>query len=319
MASTRVPAVRHFLTRPLTVPRFAHRRWAQVHDVRYLATHGTQERVLAKYKDKLERKAKEEGKKDVGELKEAYKDKIEDLRHKASVPGATAPLTPEQKSAIASAPSQPSQTPFNPPPPPPQPSASGSKTPPGVKTLDSFINVQKTSDLPEKEIEVLWRLRHANNSQSLCAAMTADVWGKIYNNARRHPQFILPLPRETEGEQGAEIHFMQWTFPTEDTTTVLFTHLAEYKLRADFSSPHTTVSFHTDMADSKGLVLVQGNVLPDRGVSVDEGKWLLMCLQKFYGLQAEETGGSRKKLLEMFTRGDSGFQIQQLLDEAERV
>lgn len=319
MASTRVPAVRYFLTRPLTVPRFAHRRWAQVHDVRFLATHGTQERVLAKYREKLERKAKEEGKKDIGELKEAYKDKIDDLRKKASVPGATAPLTPEQQSAISSASSQPNPPPFTPPPRPEQPSASGSKTPPGVKSLDSFIDVQKTADLPEKEIEVLWRLRHANNSQSLCAALKADVWGNIYNNARRHPQFILPLPRETDGAQGAEIHFMQWTFPTKNTTTVLFTHLAEYKLRTEYSSPHTTVSFHADMADFKGLVLVQGNVLPDRGVSVDQGKWLLMCLQKFYGLQAEESGGSRKKLLEMFTRGDSEFQVQELLNEAEKI
>ncbi|KAK7542411.1 ATP11 protein-domain-containing protein [Phyllosticta citribraziliensis] len=319
MASARVPAVRHFLTRPLTVPRFAHRRWAQVHDVRFLATHGTQERVLAKYKEKLERKAKEEGKKDIGELKQAYKDKIDDLRKKASVPGATAPLTPEQQSAISSASSQPNPPPFTPPPPPTQPSASGSKTPPGVKTLDSFIDVQKTADLPEKEIEVLWRLRHASNSQSLCAALTTDVWENIHHNARRHPQFILPLPRETNGEQGAEIHFMQWTFPTENTTTVLFTHLAEYKLRAEYSSPHTTVSFHADMAGSKGLVLVQGNVMPHRGVSVDEGKWLLMCLQKFYGLQAEEAGGSRKKLLEMFTRGDSAFRVNEVLDEAEKI
>lgn len=59
MASFRIPAFRRLVTRPLLTPAVPHRRWAQVHDVRYLATHGTQDRVLAKYKDKLDRKAKE--------------------------------------------------------------------------------------------------------------------------------------------------------------------------------------------------------------------------------------------------------------------
>jgi ATP synthase mitochondrial F1 complex assembly factor 1 len=94
--------------------------------------------------------------------------------------------------------------------------------------------------------------------------------------------------------------------------------LAEYKLRGEYSSPHTTITFHTELADSKGLVLGQGNVMENRGVSVEEGKWLLMCLQKFYGIQASERK-ERKKLLEMFTKGDGGFRIEDLMDEAERI
>ena len=80
---------------------------AQVHDVRFLATHDSQERILAKYRDKLEHKARQQGLKDLDELKEQYKDKIEELRKQAIVPGATAPLTP------------PPETPWPSPPPPP--------------------------------------------------------------------------------------------------------------------------------------------------------------------------------------------------------
>ncbi|KAF2084125.1 F1F0 ATP synthase assembly protein-like protein Atp11 [Saccharata proteae CBS 121410] len=317
MASIRSPAVRHLVSRPLTCLRSPQRRWAQVHDVRFLATHNTQDRVLAKYREKLDQKAKEKGLKDISELKEAYKDKIDDLRKKAAVPGATAPLDASSK--------QPgSPSPFAPPPPAPKPTsaaaaatpASESPPPPGIKTLSSFIDVPKTLDLPAKEIEVIWRLRHARDPQSLSGMLTSDVWRTISANARRHPQFVLPLPRE---EQGAEIHFLQWTFPSETTATVLFTHLAEYKLRNEFSSPHTTVTFHTDLAAPKGVVLAQGTVVENRGVSVDEGKWLLMCLQKFYGLQAEEEGGRRKGLLEMFSRGDGGFKVEELLEEAEKI
>lgn len=59
MASIRTPAIRHCLRQPLPNLRTYQRRWAQVQDVRFLATHGTQERILAKYREKLDRKAKE--------------------------------------------------------------------------------------------------------------------------------------------------------------------------------------------------------------------------------------------------------------------
>ncbi len=70
------------------------------------------------------------------------------------------------------------------------------------------------------------------------------------------------------------------------------------------------------MSDSKGLVLLQGSVVDGRGITVDEGKWLLMCLQRFYG--AEEKV-ERRKLLEQFSQGDGGFKVEELLEEAEKI
>jgi ATP synthase F1 complex assembly factor 1 len=184
-----------------------------------------------------------------------------------------------------------------------------------VKTLSSFLDVEKTLELPPKEIEYIWRLRHSNSPNSLCAIIPAETYAHIALMAGKHPQFILPLPREG---QGAEIHFLQWTFPHPHMATVLFTHLAEYKIRGEYASPHTTLSLHLELADPKGLVLAQGSVQNDRGVGVEEGKWLLMCLQKFYGVQAGESN-QRQRLLEQFTNGDASFQVQELLDEAERI
>ena len=98
---------------------------------------------------------------------------------------------------------------------------------------------------------------------------------------------------------------------------MLFTHLAEFKLRGEFSQPHTTVTHHLDLAEPKGLVLLQGTVVDGRGMTVDEGKWLLMCLQKFYGGGEEKT--ERKKLLEQFSQGDGDFKVEELLEEAEKI
>ena len=71
------------------------------------------------------------------------------------------------------------------------------------------------------------------------------------------------------------------------------------------------------MREEKGLVLLHGNVIQDRGVSVDEGKWLLMCLQKFYGGEGEQD--EKRRLLEHFSRGNEEFNIEQLLEEAEKI
>ncbi|KAK3712552.1 hypothetical protein LTR37_008995 [Vermiconidia calcicola] len=297
------------------------RRWAQVHDVRFLSQH-QQKKVLEKYKEKLDRKAKEKGLKDVDELKEVYSDKIQELRQKAIIPGANASLDPQPP---PTPPQTSSSIPFQAPPPPqPQQTPQAPQVPKskdGIKTLSSFIDVEKTSELPPKEIETIWRLRHVKDPNSLCAVMKTDTFRRIANTARKHPQFILPLPREG---QGAEIHFLQWTFPSPTTATVLFTHLAEFKLRGEFAQPHTTVTHHLDLADKNGLVMLEGRVMENRGMTVEEGKWLLMCLQKFYGFEAhtetaKENADRRKRLMEQFSGGDESFKVEELLEEAEKV
>jgi len=339
MIAFRIPALRHTIGGVPPFLRGFQRRWAQVHDVRFVATHRTPDSVLEKYRHKLVRKAEEysteyrlkqaqlndacrQGLKDVEELKAAYKTKIESQKKAVKI---VIPSAPTSTSSSTSSASSSPASPFPRPPPPPQASTSSpsppqdpesakSPTPPGIKTLSSFIDVPKNLTLPPKDIEHIWRLRHASFPQSLCATIPHSTYTRIESTARRHPQFILPLPREG---QGAEIHFLQWTFPTPTTTTVLFTHLAEFKLRGEYSQPHTTVTHHLDIAGPKGLVLLQGSVIDGRGVSVDEGKWLLMCLQKFYGAGNEKA--ERKRLLEQFSQGDNGFKVEDLLEEAEKI
>ncbi len=272
-----------------------------------------------------------EGFSDLNELKAVYQDKIRKNQdqNQRQDPIASCSTTVGSKN--------PESTSFTPN--PNNPHLTTTTNPPGLKPLSSYINIPKTLLLPPAEIEYIWRLRHSSDPQSLCAVIPYPTYSHIAQTARLHPRFILPIPRPTEGAaesqgqgQGAEIHFLQWTFPTPTMSTVLFTHLAEFKLRGEFSQPHTTVTHHLDLAESKGLVLLQGSVMEGRGVTVEEGKWLVMCLQKFYGAgleggrereqeQEQEVGRKRRrrKLLEQFNRGDGGFRVDELLDEAEKI
>ncbi|KAL9005967.1 MAG: hypothetical protein Q9188_001257 [Gyalolechia gomerana] len=290
-------------------PRFGplQRRGARVVDSRFLVTHQRADSVIEKYRDKLQRKARQEGLASVDELKAVYRARIQ----------------AEQKSEARIASSDLQRTsPF--PPPPAAPTVAGSSpsseakqsAPLGLRSLSSYLDLDKTAVLPPKEIEYIWRLRHASSPTSLCAILPSPTFSRIQRAARKHPQFILPLPRE--GSAAAEIHFMQWSFPAPHTVTVVFTHLAEYKLRGEFSQPHTTITMHTELMHEKGLVLMQGQVFEGRGVNVEEARWLVLCLQKFYGGD-EKDGSGRRRLLEMFSQGNGAFKVEELVEEAEKV
>lgn len=325
MASLRTPLLRHLSRCPLRAPRpLQQRRWAQVHDVRFLTTQQPPQAILEKYQAKLNDKAKREGHESIDDLKAAYADKIAEQRSKDAIDDALKmpEFTPEPETTVAETTS--SSTPKKQKAAPRVP-ATGEK--PAVKKLDEIIDLAKVRELPEKELTAIWRLRHANSPQNLCAVVSAATYQAMEDAARRAPQFVLPVPHET---QGAEIHFLQWTFDAASkTSTVLFTQLAEYKTRGEFAQPHTTVTHHLDLASDKGLVLMQGQVLEDRGVKPEHAKWLLMCLQRFYGAweeggaalqgQRKERAEARQELLDWFAAGDQRFSIEKLLDEAERM
>lgn len=288
-----------------------------------------------------------EGHDTIYSLKEAYQEKISNLRKKAAniAPCPSPTSNPALHQSSPQIPRLQSRVPLG-------DAGSPSLSTPGIKPLSAYVDLAKIATLPNKELEYLWRLRHASDPLSLCAVIPTETYDRIYTTAKRHPQFILPLPRPTaddgsgdakqasEGFGGgqrtaADIHFLQWGFhppavpPTPGsatththTSTVLFTHLASFKAHGAYSQPHTTITHHLDLADSHGLVLLNGAVTEGKGVSTDEGRWLVMCLQKFYDFEGHGGGfgkDTRQGLLEKFSKGDLGFNLGDLMDEAERV
>ncbi|KAI1487215.1 ATP11 protein-domain-containing protein [Biscogniauxia mediterranea] len=365
MATARFPALRQLLgcssrhhnnLRGSLLPAIRNqRRWAQVHDVRFLATTQTSRSVTEKYREKLVRKAQEEGHGDIDGLKAAYADRIQEVRRKdsVSVPGLDALLadaepTPNQLPHTA-APSSDGLSQQPPPPPSPTPSTTaqggpGSSSKSAVKPLSAILDLPKARALPVKELSAVWRLRHAADANSLCAVIPASgTYAALEATARRYPTFVLPVPRGAD--VGAEIHLLQWVFDAEtDTATVLFTQLAEYKARGEWALPHTSVTHYWDRwrgqqqggeqgqvrrdgiseLENQDVVLMAGHVVEGRGASVQDARWLVMLMQRFYGAEGRKaadggSGSSKRTLLEQFSRGDSSFSVEKLLEESERL
>ncbi|KAI0137006.1 ATP11 protein [Xylariales sp. AK1849] len=324
MAAFRAPALRSLLGRQLQSLRATNqqRRWAQVHDVRFLATTQASRNIAEKYREKLDRKAREEGLQDVGALKAAYAEKIRQQRKKdsVSVPGLDALLADEEAPAQPQPSKESSTTATStaPPPPPRAPSLKASGKP-AIKPLSSILDLPKARALPLEELSAIWRLRHTSEPTSLCAVVPAPSHAVLELTARKYPNFVLPVPREGAG---AEIHFLQWVFDAESrTSTVLFTQLAEYKARGEWAQPHTSVThyFDAEVAANQGVVLMAGNLVEGRGASIKDAQWLLMLMQRFYGAEGMAGTGEKRKLLEEFGRGDGAFSVERLLEESEKL
>lgn len=197
------------------------------------------------------------------------------------------------------------------------------------KTLDSFLDVEKIKELSKQEVEFLWRAKWMNKDNAMCAVVPVEIFDRMVANAKSNPIFVLPLPREMEGEkdqankndQPVELHYIQWQFVGPKTIHCIMTSLAEFKLHNEYAKPHTIFQFHSEMAADKKIVLMNGQVEPDTNISMPDAQLLLLNVQRFWGAMGEETpvAQQRVKLLRDFTKGSPDFSVDALISLAQSV
>lgn len=88
---------------------------------------------------------------------------------------------------------------------------------------------------------------------------------------------------------------------------MIFTGLEDYKARGTQASPYFTVTFYTEFAENKDLVLIRGDVVFTSKLSDSEAKWLLETAQSFY------LNDARYKLVEQFNREARNFVFEDVL------
>lgn len=196
------------------------------------------------------------------------------------------------------------------------------------KTLNSFLNYEKIKELSKQEVEFLWRAKWLNKENVLCAVVPVNVFDKLMLTAKSNPVFVLPLPREISAEangenkdQGIELHYIQWQFVGPHTTHCIITSLAEYKLHKEYAKPHTVFQFHSEMANDKKVIFMNGTVEPGTNVSVQDAQLLLLNVQRFYGAMGEETPIAKRRvqLLRDFTTGSPNFNVDLLISLAQSM
>lgn len=88
---------------------------------------------------------------------------------------------------------------------------------------------------------------------------------------------------------------------------MIITGLEDYKARGTQASPYLTVTYYTEFAETKDIVLVRGDVVFASKLSDSEAEWLLETAQSFY------LNDSRYKLVERFNKETRDFEFNDVL------
>eukprot|EP00039_Didymoeca_costata_P028309 m.20624 g.20624 ORF g.20624 m.20624 type:complete len:282 (+) comp6903_c0_seq1:20-865(+) len=173
---------------------------------------------------------------------------------------------------------------------------------PGIKSLDDIVNLDLIKELPTEAIEELWKERH-REIDCVGACIPVDVYNDLKLKAKECPMFIYPVPRE----EGIEFFLSQW-FGHQ----CAFTSLLEYKVHQSEARPYLLLNHYTELAESKGIVLMNGDV--DDKINVADAQMLSYQLQLFY------LGGKENyQLVKDFNLNPQEFDYRKAVDRLDRM
>ncbi|KAM7508451.1 hypothetical protein LguiA_018904 [Lonicera macranthoides] len=165
------------------------------------------------------------------------------------------------------------------------------------KPLDSIIDVQRVQDQAPEEISDVWDDYHLGRGH-IGATMKANLYHLLVQRAAECQYFVIPLWRGS----GYTTMFVQVQMPH-----MLFTGLEDYKARGTQAAPYFTISYYTEFAVTKDLVLIRGDIVFTSKLGDSEAKWLLETAQSFY------LNDTRYKLVERFNKETSEFEFKDVL------
>ncbi|CAG8594076.1 11747_t:CDS:2 [Funneliformis caledonium] len=171
--------------------------------------------------------------------------------------------------------------------------------PPHIKPLDKILNMDKIKDQDSEMIEKLW-IEYHSKKNCLSAVIPADIYRTLFKRGQQYPLFVVPLPQE----QGFEFYVLQFQFHQ-----CFFTSLLEYKTHGTESKYHMVLTHFPDLIDSKGIVLMYGEIVEPDLLTLKTAQYLTYAMQRFY------VSGTKEELdlVEKFHKYPDKFEYNDLI------
>ncbi|KAG5149928.1 hypothetical protein JHK82_016809 [Glycine max] len=163
-----------------------------------------------------------------------------------------------------------------------------------ARVLSLYRQILRGLNSPELRLGFAYHIGRGH----IGATMKAKLYHLLEHRASECRYFVIPLWRGS----GYTTMFIQ-----VQTQHMVFTGLEDYKARGTQAAPYFTVSFYTEFAESKDLVLIRGDVVFTSKLTDSEAKWLLEAAQSFY------LNDARYKLVERFNRQTHDFEFKDVL------
>jgi len=167
------------------------------------------------------------------------------------------------------------------------------------KTLEQIMKIETVIFATPQEITTIWNDYHIGRGH-ISAVMGSDLYKLFQQRASDCPLFVLPLRKGN----GFISILVQVQLPH-----MLFTSLDDYRARGTEAAPYFTVTHYTDLAPSKQLVLVRGDIVFTSRLKDEEAETLLKTAHSFY------LNDDRYRKVRRFNKESGDFDFKEVLQE----
>ncbi|KAL9899371.1 ATP synthase mitochondrial F1 complex assembly factor 1 isoform 1-T2 [Glossina fuscipes fuscipes] len=171
------------------------------------------------------------------------------------------------------------------------------------KKLSDVMKTELIEDKNADEISKIW-LEYHKTKDVLAATLTLEHYDALMETAKKHPIFLLPLPRS----EGFEFIMLQFA-----SNAVHFTPLLAYQVHNENAPECLTLSHYSECRE-KGIILMRGEY-DSKVLNGQEAQCLANQLQMFYC----KTDKGKQRLLETFTNKPREFKHKDLIKEVENI
>ncbi|GAB0093079.1 ATP synthase mitochondrial F1 complex assembly factor 1 [Sergentomyia squamirostris] len=171
------------------------------------------------------------------------------------------------------------------------------------KKLQDIMKMELVEGKSVDELQSIW-LEYHKTKDVIAAAIPTGQFDFQQERARKHPIFILPIPRS----EGFEFILMQFA-----ANTVHFTPLLCYQVHKENAPECLNIVYYTEFRE-KGIVLMRGEY-DSQVISAKEAQCLANQLQMYYCQNSKK----KLQLLENFTNKPDSFKHMDIISELENL
>jgi ATP synthase F1 complex assembly factor 1 len=143
----------------------------------------------------------------------------------------------------------------------------------GGRKLDEIVKLDLLKGKSQDEVELIWKEYHKELKNTVGTVLSGEDGFKVLSRAQECSFFVQPIFREGG--------FFTLVSQFQSPSYFLLAYLEEYKSDASTSQPLIAISVYNDLASTKHITLIRGEVI-NKGILLEEGEKIIHQLIEAY-------------------------------------
>lgn len=167
--------------------------------------------------------------------------------------------------------------------------------------MDEIVKLDLLTGKGQDEVELIWKEYHKELKNTVGTVLSGEDGSKVLSRAQECSFFVQPIFREGG--------FFTLVSQFQSPSYFLLAYLEDYKSNASTSQPLIAVSIYNDLASTKHISLIRGEVI-NKGILLEEGEKIIHQLIESYRDDDQFYGHVRT-----FNKNPSNFNYNNFLEQ----